>query len=93
MGNVQAASAPPPPSMPPPPPPSPTPEKSENTSYQPPTPLLPDLATGKNPGTMEDLHKQCKGKNGFVFISFLCSYLRLGGHWGKIIYLSFFLHL
>lgn len=67
MGNVQAASAPPPPTMPPPPPgmpPPPTPEseKSENASFQPPVPLLQDISSGRNPGTMEDLHKQCKGK-------------------------------
>ena len=79
MGNVQAASAPPPPSMPPPPPPAPTPEKSENTSFQPPTPVTPEFSSGKNPGTMEDLHKQCKGEHDYIIFRIVCSYLRLGG--------------
>lgn len=68
MGNiqaVQAASAPPPPTMPPPPPGMPPPpsagsEKSENAQFQPPMPLPQDPSSVKNPGTMEDLHKQCK---------------------------------
>lgn len=66
MGNVQAASAPPPPVMPPPPPgmpppPSPGPEKTENASFQPQIPPSSDPSGARNPGTMEDLHKQCKG--------------------------------
>ena len=51
MGNVLAASAPPPP--PPtftPPPPTATEQKPES-----------DESNDLNPGTMEDLHKKCKG--------------------------------
>lgn len=65
MGNVQAASAPPPPAMPPPPPgmpppPSPGPEKTENAPFPSQMSSSSDSSSSRNPGTMEDLHKQCK---------------------------------
>lgn len=63
MGNVHAVSssasspnipAPPIPSVPPPAPPTPQPP--------PESPILAPVEAALNPGTFEDLHKQCKGK-------------------------------
>lgn len=61
MGNVLAASVPPPPS--PPPPTSgllPNLEKPDSSETLQSSNKFPDGL--KNPGTIEDLHKKCKGK-------------------------------
>ena len=57
MGNVHASSSVPPPSMglvPPPP---------VNLSPPPEVDIKPKPTNVNNPGTMEDLHKKCKGRH------------------------------
>lgn len=67
MGNVNAASQPPstavPPLLTPPPPPAPPkePAPTSGLSGGPPS-EIPLTNFPDNPGTFEDLHKKCKGK-------------------------------
>lgn len=80
MGNVLAASVPPPPS--PPPPTSgllPNLEKSDSTEILQSSSNFSDGL--KNPGTIEDLHKKCKG---------ICISIRLSSNPCNICYSSVF---
>lgn len=63
MGNVHAASnAAPSPNIPAPPIPSVPPPAPPTQQPQPDCPILASVEAALNPGTFEDLHKQCKGK-------------------------------
>lgn len=69
MGNIHAASpaTPPPPPAPTPPTVTPVDESKKGEEKE---------GGIENPGTMEDIHKQCKGK-GFILL-----FLLVFGFWG-----------